>query len=241
MNQDFSDDALRRAGQFRGECPPPELLSVYAEGRADAEVESAIGRHVMLCGVCDLLVTRIREDDGAVPDAVPQPALDRIAATLGVSGPRPTPRLRRIFWHPAFAYTFGAVLALAVFAVPRTPPVPPPPAPVPAKTAPAPLLAAPRIDLDSTRGSAAARLSRTVSPAVLSFVIPIRPQTRYTATLIDAQGNPAGGERQVLPSEDGYFYVVTDVEGLRPGAWALAVNEYSASGGRRFVFPFTVD
>ena len=51
-------DALRRR---KRDCPRAEVLASYLGGEASEEESAEVRRHLAACGVCDLLVERIKE------------------------------------------------------------------------------------------------------------------------------------------------------------------------------------
>ncbi|MEK7407511.1 MAG: zf-HC2 domain-containing protein [Acidobacteriota bacterium] len=210
-------DALRRR---KRDCPRAEVLASYLGGEASEEESAEVRRHLAACGVCDLLVERMK-------------AFER--------DPHPGPGKRVLGWlrTPAFAYALVALLLYPAYmgtlgrrraaevkpAVPRQPPLGVEPAKV--------------LELSPERGAKV-----QVSPGerdkvfVLSFFVPVREGVWYTATITGEDGKAVAAPRQLEDHDGaGNFHLVCSRDLFRPGRYVLTVTE---SGGRTFSFPFSL-
>jgi len=210
-------DALRSG---KGHCPGPALLARYLGGETSEAETAEVGRHLALCGVCDLLVERMK-------------AFDETS--------RSSPGRRVLGWlrTPALAYALVALLLYPAYLgtlgrrrVAELKPVIP--GQLPLGVEPANVL-----DLSPERGGKV-----RVSPGerdrvfVLSFFVPVREGVRYTAAITREDGQPVAPPRELEEHDGaGNFHLVCR-RGLFPaGRYTLSVT---GSDGRKFAFPFSL-
>ena len=205
-------DALRSR---RSDCPDTDLLSRYLGGETTEEESAGIRRHIAACGICDLLIERMKPFD-----RVPQPG--------------PSQRVYGWLRTPALAYALVALLLypayLGTFGRRQAAEAPQPPAAVePAKV----------LDLSPERGGRfQARPGERDRVFVLSFFIPVRDGVRYTATITGEDGKAVAAPRQLEDHNGaGNFHLVCSRDLFRPGRYTLTVT---GSDGRTFTYPFSL-
>lgn len=219
FEQDFGAgfDALR--GRKR-DCPGADLLASYLSGGTSEEQSAEIRRHLAVCGVCDLLVERMKAFD-----KVPRPGAGK--RVLGwLRAPAFAYVLVALLLYPAYLGTFGRRQVAEVKpAVPQQPPLGVEPVKM--------------LDLSPERGA-----KPQLSPGerdkvfVLSFFVPVREGVRYTATITAQDGKVVAASRELEDHEGaGNFHLVCSRDLFRAGHYTLTVTE---SGGRKFTFPFSL-
>jgi hypothetical protein len=258
----FGEEMMRAA---RGECPSAEDLVAYAEGRlADAEQRTRLEGHIRLCGLCDVLVSRMTGPESAAPgeEDVAARLRGRFEAFVageeernneGVGAGR-TGWLRRWVFTPA-VWGYAAAVLLAVPAVQhwrergmeRSAAIGQPPATTTAAARPAAAGAggafagAQRFELERTRSGGGVEVRPSADRLILSFVIAVRGGASYTAAIETAAGDRVvGAAVPVRPSGDGYSYVVCERSALPNGEYRLRVKGEPGRDGDDQVFAFTV-
>ncbi len=210
-------DALRTR---KRDCPGAGLLARYLEGETSEEETAAIRQHLGVCGVCDLLVERMKAFDEA---SHPAPG-SRMLGWLRT--PALAYVLVALLLYPAYLGTFGRRRAAEVKPViPGQPPLGVEPAKV--------------LELSPERGG-----KIRVSPGerdkvfVLSFFVPVRAGVRYTAAIAAEDGKTVAASRE-LEAHDGAgnFHLVCSRDLFPAGRYTLTVT---GSEGRTFTFPFSL-
>lgn len=205
---------LRRAG---GECPSPDAIDRYLSGESSDWESRQIRDHIAGCGVCDWVIEKAKDFDGA----------EKLPERTGVAW----------FRRPILAYSLAALLAYPAYLgisgrgarTDRTPP----PAAATAGLQPALLL-----DVNPVRAGAGSvpRLPREPDSVVLlTVVLPARDGAPYDLAVLDAAGRVVA-DRSGLGSESGEFFVALPRRLLRAGAYTLRVE----GDRQRFQFPFTL-
>jgi hypothetical protein len=151
---------------------------------------------------------------------------------------------RRAGWrafalHPAWGYVLACLLAIPAAqhwrAGRKTEPMTESSSPTLS-----PLESVERIELERTRGSAGPiRISTSGRHFILSFVVPVRAGSSYTASIEKSNGEKVAGPSPILLNEDGYFYLVCDRDAFSAGNYRLTVMEVPARDGGQ-VLPFLV-
>ena len=205
-------ERLAGLGQSRGACPDSEALTRYALGQMAEDEAAAIRRHVSVCGMCDLVLERMKPFD--------RPEVESGWQRL------------RFFRHPALGWAFAILLAIPAWRAWRAPEPAHPEVsrPIP-MAAPLPKIRSlSYMDLNRTRGTAKATAAGS-GPAVLDFLVPAVPGATYTAVL-----RSGGVEvRQPISSWNGigaYYLLVEDPTLLMSGC-ELAVEERGPTGKTR--------
>jgi hypothetical protein len=227
--------AMRDLNENAGECPSAEVLEAYARGGLPTGEKTAIQKHLTGCGICELVVERLRTLD--VPD---WKATERnLREGLGIASDA-KPAWRRIIWNPAPAYALAMAMAIWLGVAHRTP-APTPlgiPAPQAAISAPTVL----KFEPETRGGVRVTRLpgqghSDTV---LLTFFIPIQKGCRYSATIRSVSGGTVAPTQEVASQNGlGDFYLTCDTRLFGAGDYVLQVTE-SGGKNRGFGFPFSL-
>jgi hypothetical protein len=234
-----SDEELRRAfrelNEDAGECPSAEVLEAYAQGRLPTGQRSTVEKHLSGCGICELVVQRLRTMEAPDWKATEK----KLEKGLGIAGDT-KPGWRRILWNPAPAYALA--LAMVIWAaIGHRKPAPVPeamPAPPVAMDVPAVLPLEPE-----TRG--AFHVTHLMGQGrsgtiLLKFFLPVRTGSRYSATIVDSSGVMIAPKQDIASQDEiGNFYLTCNAHLLASGGYVLRVTE-SGAGNRVFEFPFSM-
>jgi len=227
----------------RGDCPRPDALAQYARGQSGEEEAVRIANHIAACGLCDVLLDRIKSFEAPSTRRTPG---SWQAANRGADSHRPGSlqgwwmRIGRVLYHPAAAYTLAigviACAALGVLPVRRTETNATPRQDKPAAMAPR-VQPIKIIDLDTTRGEPSrVALDPTDNSFVLSFLIPSGSGFRYTASI-------DGGPPEEIASYDGKgnFSLLCQRDAFAPGKHRLVVSEIDPHTLERHTFQFVFE
>jgi hypothetical protein len=234
FDQDM-ERALHELNKSAGECPSADVLETYAHGGLAAAEIAAIRRHLTGCGICELVVERLRTLDAPDWTATEK----KLRKGLGIAR-EAKPAWRRILWNPAPAYALAAALAISLGVARRTPAPKPPSVPAPQAAITVPMVL--KFEPVTRAGVRATRLpGRGHSDTVLfMFFVPIQRGSTHSATILGNSG------RVIVPTQDivsqdalGNFYLTCDARLIGTGGYVLQVTE---SGGRNrpFEFPFSM-
>lgn len=263
-----ADGALRRSFQAirkgRGACPEAELLARFLAGGLSGEESATVNAHLAACGICDLLVTRMKQFEE--PAERSEAALEREWAAAerklleGLEARESAGFLRRgrrvfvaLLRRPALAYALVLLLLYPAYlglfskrpaagegASTRRISAPPPPS--------AGLHAARILDLNQVRGPGGVgntiRLGAGDKLFILSFFVPIRTGLRYSAAITDEGGKTVTAQSELTSSDaKGNFYLVCDAQPFSGGRYMVTVEEVSlqtGQAGRHFRFEFAL-
>lgn len=241
---DFTEALLNSLRGQTGPCPETEDILAFTSGDLTPERHSAIARHIGFCGACELVVERLHNQAEEITPGELAASKQRLTAALApiLNAPHRDPQTpwssaAAFLRNPAVAYSCAAVALAAALLRPVTRPLPP--AAVATNTGSG-FYPAQKLDLDVTRSPSDIRVTPTSEVLILSFMLPVRSKTEYTASLSKGEGDPVGPPRDLSVSGDGYFYVVVPRTGLGRGSFKLVVSERAPGTARHFDFPFTL-
>ncbi|MBN9661517.1 MAG: hypothetical protein J0H49_25200 [Acidobacteria bacterium] len=239
------------------QCPDIHVLDQFVARRLDASAEESFQRHLAVCGLCEELVERLRDFDREATSLSPEPDWTAMEARLeqacrGRSTATAKPNLAPVRWWqrspliPVFGYTLAAALVYPAW-LGWTRKAPQPPAPAPVPQARAFVGAAARVlDFNTVRGDqspAALEARPGVNTAALLFFLPVGPQARLTAEIVDGSGAVAASIGEISSYDrNGNFCVVVAMDGWAPGQYRLVVHPQPGTGqaGLPRTFPFIV-
>jgi anti-sigma factor RsiW len=222
----------------RSQCPEVEVVERFVRGELPAPAAEEFRAHLEVCGVCCVIVERLREFEtagapvsrGSEPDWKPMER--RLAEECRRMYPEKTKQAdgsRWGWWVPALGYGLAVILVYpAWLGIARRPE---------REAVRGVTLAAPRliasgaslVDLNTTRGQqglpvVTARAGEQA--AVLSFFVRGLPGAAYMASIVDEAGNVAV-DAGAIRSYDGKgnYCVVVDPGVLKKGQYRLVVKE----------------
>ncbi|HYW45555.1 MAG TPA: hypothetical protein VE959_22015 [Bryobacteraceae bacterium] len=215
-----------------GDCPDSDTLVRFTSGEMNAAEANQIALHIRLCGMCDLLVDRLR-------------VFDRAVEAKRAGDTAPSWRVLGFLARPAFAYSLVAVLAVGLFYVRRNPPRPQ----EPLHSQPAPLAfaeAALNFDLNASRAKdnpIVVEIPPSRKSFTLSFAVPVRLGFRYSAEFLGPPQAPLLPRLELALDALGNAILLCRREGFMSGPYTLRVIERDSRGtatDRPFLFAFEV-
>jgi len=236
VRDDRWQDDLRAVAKTKGECPDTDQLVSFLTGELAAKDSEKITRHVAACGVCDALLERMQgfDDPMAWLDA-DRRLTERFNGFLG--------RLRRpvfsVLRHAWLAYLIALMLIYPAYrglVLPAKHQASPPASPLPA------FESAKILRLDATRSASVSAMALTERDKVfiLSFFVPIKTDSRYSAAIEDGLAKIIATPTEISSYDSqGNFYLICDRHLFTGGQYVLVVKEFGRDS-REFRFPFTL-
>jgi hypothetical protein len=235
----FERDLERAFAVLRGRrdaCPPSEVLRAFLSGGLDAERAAIVEHHLLLCGECDALLSRLDPSTDSGPDLDMEASLKLQGTILrGLHGPK-QPQTRRwfcIFLHPAFSYGLCALLIVPAIRglLPRRAP---PSEPAPARSAVPVRLVPPQpairpVQIEDLNGASRSATEKTaISPDnkvfVLRFWIPARTGLSYSVAITDSENHEVLPATNATPTPQGNVYLLCDGRLPRGKKYTLLVS-----------------
>jgi hypothetical protein len=217
-------EGARDLREQRGPCPSSEELVVFFEGRFEPERAARVRSHIEACGLCDVALGRLEA-------AKQTPARAYWKSVFGFLG------------RPLFAYAVVLFLLFPAYrgiTSSRS-------ARYTADIFPLPVSAQEFI-LDSVRGVRSTPTVKLVPGRdvfILSFLVPIRPEFRYSAEIVNAGAAPVSRISELFADDDvGHCRLICSRRIFQTGMYTLAVSERTPQGdltGRKFAFQFVVE
>jgi len=238
----------------RTHCPEIEVLEKYLRGRLQEQEAGVFSKHLEVCGLCSVVVERLRDLDAAMAavSAEPEPdwglmerRIEEECKKLRATAPKVVKSAGWAsggLWIPALGY--GLALALvypAWLGITRKP--------VPSLATPAApeargVVATPAsfVDLNATRdlqGLPKVTERAGEAAAVLSFFVPSTAGVRHTASILDSADKVVLDLGEITSHDgNGNFCVVVDPRSLPVGRYRLTVRENGSLGERATSFEF---
>lgn len=238
------------------QCPEIRVLERYVSGSLSSEEKASFGSHLQVCGICGVIVERLRELDAesAATPEVEEPNWEQMGARLEdecrrVRASRYPERARRHWltgslWFPALGYGLAvALLYPAWLGITRQPsPQLPSESPPPVQQRLRAATSGAIVDLNTTRDEqrlpvvAEGAKGRT---AVLSFFVPAPSEVRLAAAILDSTNKPVHDIGEITSYDGrGNYCVVVDARALPIGRYQLVVKEVGGSDQAQASFEF---
>jgi len=231
----------------RSQCPEVEVVERYVRGELPAPAAEEVRAHLEVCGICCVVVERLRELEAAVSPGSrgAEPNWETMERRLAEECRRMYPekakqaeRSRWGWWVPALGYGLVVILAYpAWLGISRRPGEA-------GVSAPAvqPVGGAALVDLNTTRAGQSLPVvveREGETAAVLTFFVRAAAGTRLSVAIVDGAGRVVQEFREVRSSDDqGNYCVVVDPHSLPLGKYRLTAKDSNrpAESGTSFEF-----
>jgi hypothetical protein len=232
-------------------CPEIEVLEKYVDGQLSEREAVAFKSHLELCGLCSLLIERLKDFDAQASEISPGPEPDwgtmqtRLEEECEKAAPparKPEGWLSGRFWIAALGYGLAVILVYPAWLgitrkrVPAAPPASKPEVHAIAASG------ASLVDLNTTRddrGLPAVTERAGERAAILAFFVPALPGTRHEAAIRDGSNRVALDLGEIRSFDGrGNFCVVVDPRSLPPGQYRLTVKQGVGSTESETSFEF---
>lgn len=240
----------------KAHCPGVEVLEGYVANQLDAVVEANFQRHLAVCGLCSELVERMRAFDGGSVAPSPEPDWTAMEAHLmqacrhqstatGMPIVAPAKWWQGLPFIPSLGYVLALALLFPAWIGWTRRAIPPPPSPM-FQARVFVSSAAAVLDFNTVRGSqtpAVLEARPGVGAAALLFFLPVGPQVRLTAEILNENGTVMANLGTIASYDpNGNFCIVASTGGWMPGRYRLVVRPQPENAQTRLphTFPFLV-